>query len=338
MRKLCMEMTMIALVATAVEAAPQYSWPKEVKTGTYPVTIDKTEQPMMFWTAASKEKRPLLVGLHTWSSDYKQAASGTYARWCIANDWHFIHPHFRGPNWTPDACGSDKVVQDIIDAVEYMQQTYNVDTNRIYLIGASGGGYAALLMAGRAPEIWAGVSAWVPISDIGAWWKQRAGQGYAQHIEKAVGDRPDQSEDARRECVKRSAITYLHNASGVNLDINAGARDGSVPFMHSLYAFNSVVPEKDRMDPSFIEACYRNRALLTKDGEPKPDPLYGKRKVLLRKISKNTRVTIFDGGHEIIHHPGLNWLAQQRKGQPAQWDVKVVYDLEASDSEAQSGK
>ena len=322
-------------------------WQQAVKAVEYPASIDGSRQPMLVYTAESKEKRPLLVGLHTWSSNYTQAGGETvYARWCIERNWHFIHPHFRGPNWTPDACGSHKVVQDIIDAVEYMKKHCSVDADRIYLVGASGGGYASLLMAARAPDIWAGVSAWVPISDIRAWWEQKTFGGnspqYAKHIEKAVGGRPDQSEKAARECVKRSPLTYLCKAAGVNLDINAGVTDGhkggSVPFSHSLYAFNQVVPEKDRIPVDAIEEFYEKQLIPPSLPKADEDPLYGKKKVIFRKVSNNTRVSIFQGRHEIIHHAALNWLASQQKAKSAVWNVKTVHNLKTGEDESASGK
>ena len=333
-------------VTMSVIAAEVKGWPKQVKSIKYPASIDKSQQPMLVLTAKNTGKRPLLVGLHTWSGGYSQAGNEVvYARWCIEEDWHFIHPHFRGPNWTPDACGSDKVVQDIIDAVEYMTKHYNVDTNRIYLVGASGGGHASLLMAGRAPDIWAGVSAWVPISDIYVWWQQKdAGKHsqYARHIEKAVGGRPDQSDQALQECVKRSPITYLQNASGVNLDINAGITDGhsggSVPFTHSLYAFNKVVPEKNRIDPDLIQKFYEKQALPAGLEKAERDLMYGKKQIVFRKVCKNSRVTIFQGGHDIIHNAALNWLAQQRKNKPANWNVTTETALETEKNESESGK
>ena len=198
-------------LTVATSASEKSEWPKQVQSIRYPASIDKSSQPMLQYTAKSKEKRPLLVGLHTWSGGYMQAGGEVaYARWCIERDWHFIHPHFRGPNWTSDACGSEKVVQDIIDAVKYVIKEHNVDVNRIYLIGVSGGGYASLLMAGRAPDIWAGVSAWVPISDIHAWWEQKdAGKHskYARHIEKAVGGGLIRT---RKQCRNVSNVLPLH--------------------------------------------------------------------------------------------------------------------------------
>ena len=201
--------------ANSYGPAPK-GWPAEIKTVHYQASIDKTQQPMLVYAAKSKDKRPLLVGLHTWSSNCTQAGGEVaYFRWCRKKDWHFIHPDFRGPNWTPDACGSDKVVQDIVDAVEYMKRNYSVDEQRIYLVGASGGGYASLLLAGRKPDIWAGVSAWVPISDIRAWWetKSRQKSRYAIDIEKAVGGKPDQDENAAQECVRRSTSDLSRQCS-----------------------------------------------------------------------------------------------------------------------------
>ncbi len=345
MSRICVLGILFTLISS-IHAVELKGWPEGVKAITYPASIDKSQQPMLLYAAKSKEKRPLLVGLHTWSGGYTQAGGEVvYARWCMKNDWHFIHPHFRGPNRTKDACGSEKVVQDIIDAVSYMKKNHNIDTDRIYLIGCSGGGYASLLMAGRAPDIWAGVSAWVPISDIHAWWQQKdkgKHSGYARQIEKAVGGRPDENKQALEECVKRSANTYLGEATNVNLDINAGVTDGhsggSVPFTHSLYAFNMVVPKKERIDPTLIEAFYEKQALPAGLKSAEADPLYGRKLVIYRKAHKNTRVTIFKGGHEIIHQAGLNWLAAQRKGQAAVWSIVAEKKLKTKDAESESGK
>ena len=126
------------------------------------------------------------------------------------------------------------------------------------------------------------------------------------------------------------------------MDINAGVTDGhaggSVPFTHSLHAFNRVADEEDRIPRGFIDAFYRQQALPVGSEKPVRDSLYGKKRVLFRKVSNNTRVTIFQGKHEIIHHAGLNWLARQRRGKPAVWTVENEYHLKAEESESESGK
>src|SRR5690606_2644791 len=62
--------------------------------------------------------RPLVVSLHTWSGDYRQ--KDTLIHFCIHRGFHYIHPNFRGPNQNPEAMGSDKVVSDIDDAIDYL--------------------------------------------------------------------------------------------------------------------------------------------------------------------------------------------------------------------------
>ena len=68
-------------------------WPKEIEAINYTSSIDQSQQPTLIYVAKDKEaKRPLLVALHTWSYSYESAgAEAVYARWCIANDWHFVH-------------------------------------------------------------------------------------------------------------------------------------------------------------------------------------------------------------------------------------------------------
>jgi len=327
------------LVATAEQPAPK-GWPNEVKVVRYASSLDKTAQPMLVYAARASSERPLLVGLHTWSGGYTQAgAEVAYAQWCMEHDWHFIHPHFRGPNRHPQATGSEFAVQDIIDAVNTMKLHHDVDSERIYLVGVSGGGHAALLLAGRAPKIWAGVSAWCPISDIQAWWAQSKARGnkYAGDIERSVGGRPETDTSAAAECVRRSPLTYLQKAAAVNLDINHGIHDGrqgSVPFTHSLHAFNRVVTKRDRIATAAIDAFYAQQDLPQGLAEAKADRLYGDKRPLFRAESGNIRVTIFEGGHEIIPDAALNWLARQRKGSPANWSIDEPRSTSTSHGES----
>ncbi len=320
-------------------------WLDKVKEIKYFCKADDSYQPaLVYGTPEAGEKRPLLVGLHTWSIDYNQGDGGkVYAQWCIQNDWLFIYPAFRGVNNKPEAMGSDYVVSDILDAVEYMKEQFDVDAERIYLIGASGGGHAALLMAGRHPDIWAGVSAWCGISDIGKWWQQckENGLGYADMIEACCGANPSVDREAAEECAKRSPLTYLKNAKSVNLDINAGVTDGrtgSVPFSHSLYAFNEVAADKDKIPVEDIESYYENGIVPVCGHENVSVSLYGSRNPIFVKISNNARVVVFNGGHDIVQVAALNWLNQQRKGRAATWLIENPILLSVDDKDIHSGK
>ena len=113
---------LILLLAISAVAAPK-GWPKQVQEIKYPSMADNTRQPALFYAPTVRgEPRPLLVGLHSWSSDYKQTMSVPYSKWCIEKKWNFIHPNFRGPNRRPEATGSELVVADILSAVEYAKK------------------------------------------------------------------------------------------------------------------------------------------------------------------------------------------------------------------------
>jgi len=332
--------SLLPFFAPGLHAQVLKGWQPTIQQISIRSSADHTEQPFLTWSPEVKEPRPLLVGLHTWGGDYTQAANGrVYAQWCMDRGWHFVYPNFRGPNNTPAAMGSDLAVQDIVDTVEHMKKTQPVDASRIYLIGVSGGGHMSLLMAGRHPEIWAGVSAWCGISDIATWHADHTRDGkptkYARDIELALGGAPT---DARlQEAVKRSPLTHLAKAKDVPLDINHGIHDGrlgSVPFRHSLLAFNQAASEPLPADEilSYYETQQRPAAWAA----PVADPLYDVNAVLFRKISGQARITLFEGGHEILYTPSLNWLALQQKGRPAEWTVERPFPVSGA-SDTKSG-
>ena len=253
-------------------------------------TSDHTLQPAMFYAPAKSESVPLLVVLHTWNGDYKQKFHGACTSWCIEKDWAYLHPDFRGPNTRPEATGSELVIQDIVDGVDYAKRTAKIDPSRVYLIGTSGGGYTALLMAGRQPELWAGVSAWVPISDLAAWYDEIkiSGREDCEDVSRSCGGPPGASDAVDREYRARSPLTYLVNARALPLDINAGIRDGhegSVPVSHSLLAFNAVAAAEDRISTDDIRYFVESAAVPPQLRQPVLDPTYGDKRPLFRRTS-----------------------------------------------------
>ncbi len=289
-------------------------WPPEVKIVAISSRADGSEQPAAFYDSAAPGRRPLLVALHTWSYDFDQEMNIPYARWCIAHDWVLIAPGFRGPNCRPEAAGSDLAVQDVLDAAAWAAGHAPVDRRRIYLVGVSGGGHMALLMAGRAPDLWAGVSAWVPLTDLAAWHAEcrAAGRPYADDLEQVCGGAPGSSPAVDVQYRARSPLTYLRPGLGAPLDINAGIHDGhtgSVPVGHALRAFNAVAAAEDQISDADIAHFVEHAAVPPHLAGDWPDPLYGDKRVLFRRQSRTARITIFDGGHEIIYAAALNWLA-----------------------------
>ncbi len=202
-------------------------------------TLDGSEQPSLFYASGSKEKRPLLVGLHTWSFDRFNQIENMLP-FAEEQDFHLLLPEFRGPN-TPknpnctEACGSDLAKQDIKDAIDYVLREYsNVDEDNIFLLGASGGGHMALMMAGFCPEIFKVIGAFVPITDLKKWTEQSP--YYGKHVRACCGE-------SEEEMAKRSPVSYTDTIAKANLKIFHGKYDGTVPVTQSLELYRTLMDD-----------------------------------------------------------------------------------------------
>lgn len=289
-------------------------------------TADRSEQRAMFWMPPGVQQPvPLLVDLHTWSGDYTQTdPRNDFFKAARERNWAFIHPDFRGPNTRPQACASDLAVADVLDAVAFAKRQGLIDENRVYLVGVSGGGHMALVMAHRSPQIWAGVSAWVPITDLAAWHAQNCRDGqpgqYAKHLELVCGGAPGTSDAVDAEYRKRSSLFYLQDAAGLPIDINAGIHDGhsgSVPISHSLLAFNVLADANGLSEQTIDDATIRHlvddQSVPAGEAVPTQDEADRRFPVLFRRVAGPVRVTIFDGGHQHDTAPAIEWLARQSR-------------------------
>ena len=200
-------------------------------------SLDGTMQPSLFYQSTTPGKRPLLVGLHTWSFDRFNQIDNMLP-FCEKYGFHLLLPEFRGPNLDSNphcrqACGSDLAKQDIVDAIDYLIENDLADRNNIFLLGLSGGGHMALLMAGMCPEYFKAIGAFVPITDLGKWAEENA--HYRPHVLACCGD--------EEEMHRRSPIAYADTIAKANLKIFHGKRDPVVPVTHSIALFNAILDQ-----------------------------------------------------------------------------------------------
>lgn len=319
MRSTIIAVLLLACVAVGPAAAPGESAGGRREKISVTSSVDGAPQPCYLILpdgfGKSSPPAPLLVSLHTWSAGVQQRLA-PMEREARRRGWIYLFPHFRGPNRTPDACGSPKARQDILDARNWVLKHYPVDRRRIYLTGVSGGGHMAMLMAGRHPKAWTAVSAWVGISDLAAWHQRHAGDNYGKMVRLCCGGPPGKTPLVDAQYRERSPLTWLAGAVDVPLEMAAGVHDGhrgSVPVRHTLDAFNVVAGAQKlpRISEEEIAQISRPDGRLDhpRPGDTKPDATYG-RAIYLRRTAGKCRVTIFEGGHERLAKAAAAWLSR----------------------------
>lgn len=260
---------------------------------------------------------PIVVALHTWSANMEQREMyGELEREAQTRGWLYLFPDFRGADDHPLACGSDAACRDVIDALNWTAAHFALDTDRIYLAGMSGGGYMAMLEASRFPERWTAVSAWVGISDLVSWYGIHADRQYGRDMRRCFGGAPQERPEVRAQYESRSPLGRLAAAKDVPFDFAAGRDDGHgvnpVPVSQTLAAFNAVAAAAGVAAVSDGEirqlSAYGGTLENPQPSDTAHDPLFARR-IFLRRFAGNSRVTIFDGGHEWIPRAVAEWLA-----------------------------
>lgn len=289
-------------------------------------SLDSKTQSYLYYDSGSKKKKPLLVVLHSWSSNYEQTGDIPYALFAKQNDWVFIHPNFRGINKRPQSTCSELAVQDVLDAVKHVKTLSNIDTSRVYLTGFSGGAMMSLVLSGRHPELWTAAAVWVPVFDLESfyWFTRRSSKRkkYSWQIYNACGGMPVKGRKSYAEYIKRSPYTYLKNAKGkkIKIFLAAGIADTYVPPSHALNAYNVLADDKDKIPDEYIQYIDRYRKLPKlpenfNDKTKTKSPLYehAKVKLIFSKTSSTASVFLFDCGHNMIYNVGLDWLSREKK-------------------------
>lgn len=294
------------------------NWRADFKEVSIPSSVDGKVQKAFFYASLSNEKRPLIVSFHTWSGDYGQ--QDPISNQVADRGFNYIHPDFRGANNTPEACGSEFVISDIEDAIQYAIANSNVDETEVHLVGVSGGGYATLLSYMNVKFPVKSFSAWVPISSLENWYWESLGrqQHYYEDILKATSsDKQLNTAEARR----RSPLYQVYHPEwrkNSQLFIYAGIHDGyqgSVPITQSLDMFNKIAKEAFGASESELVSDKDQLELLTKRCFPSHnfDMMLGDRKVHYFKKKENVSVTIFEGKHEQVVEQTIPLLPIDKK-------------------------
>lgn len=273
-------------------------WSKNFELKEIISTYDGGTQKVYTYGTSSIHPMPLVVSLHTWSGDYSQ--EDPLAEESRKLNYNYIHPDFRGANKTFDACLSHAAIADIDDAIDYALKNFNVDKNLVFVVGASGGGYASVGHFFKTKHTVKQHMAWVPIVDLKAWYRQslRKKQGYSDDIIKCTSKNGLEDYD---EMKRRSPMYWeVPSLTDKKLRIFAGVDDGytgSVPISHSIGIFNKIISSSG--DATALVTTSDAMDLLSRNVSTNFQPIGG-RDVFFYRKSTGVDLTIFDGGHEML--------------------------------------
>jgi predicted esterase len=130
----------------------------------YQSAVDKTPQPYRLFVPSKYEPNkayPLIVALHGMGGN-ENSFFDSYAKGALKDEaekrgYVIVCPKGRGP--ADMYLGNAQ--KDVLDAMTHVRQLYNIDPDRIYLMGHSMGGYGTWITAVNQPELFAALA---PIS------------------------------------------------------------------------------------------------------------------------------------------------------------------------------
>lgn len=287
---------------SSLKDANVVEWNKDIKDIEISSSKDKSTQKAYFYS--SKETKPLIVSLHQWSATYDKNHD-PISDMAIKEEWNYIRPDFRGKNNNPDACGSELVISDLDDAIRYAIDNGNVDTNQIHIIGASGGGHAALMHLMKSNIDITSYSVWVPITDFVAWYSESKirDKSYKNDILACTNSKENLNVDEAKARSPLYLETPNQKLNDTKVQIFAGVNDGydgAVPISHSINFYNKLVDDLLLSDDNKVPSDISEELLYTQQISETTDEKLGERAVLYKKETGNISLVIFDGGHEIL--------------------------------------
>ena len=205
---------------------------------TFTSSYDGSTQPAVAQVPTSyqpAQATPLLIALHGWG-DSRWAALGDFGPAGNTAGWLVAAPDMHGEN-TPSyplppydhPLGSRASQQDILDTIAWVKARYNVDNNRIYLVGESMGGQIALISAAKNPGLYAAVVDLRGPTDLSLWYTE-SGLFRQSAMINELGGTPD---EARFEYDRRSPLFYARNFASTPLKMYHGTEDDTVLLHHS---------------------------------------------------------------------------------------------------------
>jgi len=191
----------------------------------------------------SAEAYPLVVVLHGWGGDDFEALKWM-AQACNERGWVLAAPWIRSGSDHTASLGAQHDIVDLIDHLESNQVTYNIDPDRVYLVGRSMGAMIAATTACKYPDRFAALVEWQGPTDLAAWYTYLESDPHQLSkilaIEKDCGGAPTAA--YYFDYQRRSAASMPMNLSNVPTMIVHGDADTMVPVAHAENLYAGMLP------------------------------------------------------------------------------------------------
>ena len=289
-------------------------WHERIEEVNIKSKIDNSIQKAFFYKSNSSIPGPLIISLHTWSENYKTYDS--ISNICMKKNITYLRPNYRGANNNPEACMSELALHDIDQAIAYGLKNANIDSSKIFIIGSSGGGYAALSTFMKSSIKISRFSVWCPITDLEAWYEFSLikKNKYPDQILKCTKSKNGKLD--LNSAKKRSPMHWpipMNKIGDVSLNIYVGINDGingSVPITQSINFYNKLLVEYGGDKSNLVTdneklLLLEHRKALGNYGE-----LNG-RKICLIKKFEDIKLVIFKGNHEIMENYAVENLLRE---------------------------
>lgn len=277
--------------------------------------LDAYTQVFYYHKAVAAQERPLVIQLHSWSFPADSLRTIGLSAIAQNKDYNYVFPNFRGVNNHPKACCSDYVIADIDEAIDWAFKNMNVDKANIYIVGYSGGGYATLAMYMKSRHNIKAFSAWASIADLSAWYAESLERKnkYVQEIIACIGATGGFEELKAKPRSPLYWKTPTKKRKNSILHIFAGIHDGHlgnvVPITQSISFYNKILKDyKEKDEAKYVSKAEEKTMLETRTYPNNKTEKLVDRAMYYQKSSKNTMLTVFEGGHEMLSSAAIEYI------------------------------
>ena len=217
----------VAQVAPAATNSPAHAAPAGIPTNGVFRIGDHEGYLLLPPGYRADRKNPLIIHFHGRGGSHIQSnlmsdSFNLFREKAYARGYILLTPGYGSSCWMNPAAEEIS-----LKCLGHVKKILSIDDNRVYLLGCSMGGGAALTFAGRHPDLIAAVCDVFGVADFERFYREGH---YCASIADAFGGTPDAIPGVYRE---RSGISYAAQFKNIPLIVLHGDKDKTVPLWNS---------------------------------------------------------------------------------------------------------